>query len=62
MNIWISGFPIIEDEYELKREPGNKKDRNAVAIVRPGTRGRSCEENQVPGNEYDIYRNLWRYG
>ena len=42
----------MEDEYELKRELGNKKDPNAVLIVRPGTRGRSRDETQV-GNNYN---------
>lgn len=54
MDIWV---PIIQDKYELKREPSNKKDPNAVTIVPPGTRGRSREENQV-GNNYKVLENV----
>lgn len=41
MDIWV---PTMEDEYQLKREPGSKMDPNAVMIVHPGPCGTSCEE------------------
>ena len=41
MDIWV---PNVEDKYQLKREPDNKKDPNAVAIVRPGPREKSSGE------------------
>ena len=46
MDIWV---PNVEDKYQLKREPDNKKDPNAVAIVRPGPR----EENHL-GNDHEV--------
>ena len=41
LDVWL---PNMDDEYHLKREPGNKMDPNDVAIVRPVPRGRSREE------------------
>jgi len=46
MDIWV---PNVEDKYQLKQEPENKKDPNAVAIVRPGRR----EENHL-GNDHEV--------
>ena len=46
MDIWV---PNVEDKYQLKWEPDNKKDPNAVAIVRPGPR----EENHL-GNDHEV--------
>ena len=46
MDIWV---PNVEDKYQLKRKPDNKKDPNAVAIVRPGPR----EENHL-GNDHEV--------
>ena len=40
MDIWV---PNVEDKYRFKQEQENKKDPNAVAIVRPGQR----EENHL---------------
>ena len=31
MDIWL---PSVQDEHDLKREPSNKEDTNAVAVVR----------------------------
>ena len=61
MDIWV---PNVEEEFQLKREPDNKIDPNAVAIVRPGPRGTSlaafsqrqdkpCHQNEL-GNNFEV--------
>lgn len=42
LDIWL---PIIDDEHSLKREPSNKEDANAVAVVRDSKN--KCQKSDV---------------
>lgn len=44
MDVWE---PIINEEYFLKREPGNKTDENAVAVVKANDSDASDQQSEV---------------
>ena len=62
--IWT---PEIGDEYELKREPLNRVDNNAVAIARKREGGSlggnaSTRMNSMAKQFLDMFPSLWPYG
>ena len=51
MDIWL---PSVQDEHDLKREPSNKEDTNAVAVERESLH--KSGENRLGSGQREMRR------